>query len=70
MASMTYEDALEERLVYGTPEVVANRLGEIRDQLGLSGVIMEPNVGGQISQDRLETSVRLFGQVVAPRLRA
>jgi alkanesulfonate monooxygenase SsuD/methylene tetrahydromethanopterin reductase-like flavin-dependent oxidoreductase (luciferase family) len=68
MASMTYEDALQDRLVYGTPEVVASRLGEIRDELDLSGVIVEPNVGGQISPDRLNNSIRLFGQEVAPRL--
>ncbi|PKB80344.1 MAG: hypothetical protein BZY88_09080 [SAR202 cluster bacterium Io17-Chloro-G9] len=67
MARMTYEDALQDRLVYGTPEVVASRLAEIRDQVDLSGVIVEPNVGGQISPDRLNNSIRLIGQEVAPR---
>mgnify|MGYP001614269734 CR=1 FL=1 len=42
--------------------IVDDRLGEIRDELGLSGVLMEPNVGGLISPDRLEHSIRLFGQ--------
>ena len=68
MSSMTYEDALQDRLVYGTPEVVASRLAEIRDELDLSGVIVEPNVGGQILPDRLTNSIRLFGQEVAPGL--
>ena len=68
ISSMTYEDALQDRLVYGTPEVVASRLAEIRDELDLSGVIVEPNVGGQISPDRLSNSIRLFGQEVAPGL--
>jgi alkanesulfonate monooxygenase SsuD/methylene tetrahydromethanopterin reductase-like flavin-dependent oxidoreductase (luciferase family) len=70
MASLTYESALQDRLVYGTPDAVANRLNELRDELGLSGVLMEPNVGGLISPDRLEHSIRLFGQEVAPRLAA
>ena len=68
MASMTYEDALQDRLVYGTPEVVASRLAEIRDELDLSGVIVEPNVGGEISPDRLNNSIHLFAREVAPRL--
>ena len=68
MAAMTYEDALQDRLVFGTPETVANRLGEIRDELGLSGVIVEPNVGGLIPPEILENSIRLIGQEVAPRL--
>ena len=68
LANITYEQALEDRLVYGTPEAVANRLGELEDQLGLSGVIMEPNVGGLIPAERLANSIRLFGQEVAPRM--
>ena len=69
LANMTYEDALEDRLIYGTPDFVAQRLEEWRDLLGLSGVIMEPNVGGNISPELLDTSARLFGQEVAPRFR-
>ena len=68
LANLTYEDALEDRLIYGTPDAVAQRLAEWRDWLGLSGVIMEPNVGGIISPELLDTSMRLFGQEVAPRL--
>ncbi len=64
---MTYEDALEDRLIYGTPDSVASRLTEWRDRLGLSVVIMEPNVGGLISPDLLSNSIRLFGQEVAPK---
>ena len=68
LANMTYEDALGDRLIYGTPDQVIARMKEWRDRLGLSGVIMEPNVGGLISPDRLEASIRLFGQEVAPKL--
>jgi hypothetical protein len=46
----------------------ANRLRELRDELDLSGVLMEPNVGGLIPVERVEHSIRLFGQEVAPRL--
>ena len=70
LTSLTYESALQDRLVYGTPDAVANRLRELRDELGLSGILMEPNVGGTIPPERLEYSIRLFGQEVAPRLRS
>jgi alkanesulfonate monooxygenase SsuD/methylene tetrahydromethanopterin reductase-like flavin-dependent oxidoreductase (luciferase family) len=70
LANLTYESALQDRLVYGTPDAVASRLQELRDELGLSGVLMEPNVGGIISPERLDTSVRLFGQEVAPQLQS
>jgi alkanesulfonate monooxygenase SsuD/methylene tetrahydromethanopterin reductase-like flavin-dependent oxidoreductase (luciferase family) len=69
LSSITYEDALQDRLVYGTPQAVVHRLDELRGELGLSGVIMEPNVGGLIPQDRLINSIRLFGQEVAPDLK-
>jgi alkanesulfonate monooxygenase SsuD/methylene tetrahydromethanopterin reductase-like flavin-dependent oxidoreductase (luciferase family) len=70
LASLTYESALQDRLVYGTPDIVANRLKELRDELGLSGVLMEPNVGGLLSPERLDDSIRLFGQAVAPQLQS
>jgi alkanesulfonate monooxygenase SsuD/methylene tetrahydromethanopterin reductase-like flavin-dependent oxidoreductase (luciferase family) len=68
LANLTYESALQDRLVYGTPDTVVNRLKELRDELGLSGVLMEPNVGGLMTPDRLENSIRLFGQEVARQL--
>ena len=68
LASLTYESALQDRLVYGTPDIVANRLKEFRDELGLSGVLMEPNVGALLSPERLDDSICLFGQAVAPQL--
>ena len=63
-----YEMLLRERVAYGTPDVVTHRLQQIIDELGLSGVIMIPNVGGQVPKEQLSTSIRLFGEEVAPRL--
>ena len=69
LASITYEDLLRDRLVYGTPEMVTERLAEVRDALDLSGVVIEPNVGGRIPQERVINSIRLFAHEVAPELR-
>jgi len=70
LANLTYESALQDRLVYGAPDAVVKRLRELQNELGLSGVLMEPNVGGLLSPDRLDNSMRLFGQEVAPQLQS
>src|SRR5262245_2930478 len=69
LAELTYDDVLRDRVAYGTPDMVVERLGQLRDQLGLSGVIMESNVGGRIPLERVLTSIRLYAREVAPRLR-
>lgn len=69
LAHVTYDDLLRDRVAYGTPDMVVDRLRELRDTLGLSGVIMESNVGGRIPLERVLTSIRLYAQEVAPRLR-
>lgn len=69
LAHTTYQDLLGERLAYGTPQAVTERLAQWRDRLGLTGVIIESNVGGRIPPERVSTSIRLFAQEVAPPLR-
>jgi alkanesulfonate monooxygenase SsuD/methylene tetrahydromethanopterin reductase-like flavin-dependent oxidoreductase (luciferase family) len=70
LATLTYESALQDRLVYGTPDAVARRLRALQAELGLSGVLMEPNVGGLMPPEHLDNSIRLFGQEVAPQLQS
>jgi len=69
LSNLTYDDVLRDRVAYGTPDMVVDRLRQLRDQLGLAGVIIESNVGGRIPLDRVLNSIRLYAQEVAPRLR-
>jgi alkanesulfonate monooxygenase SsuD/methylene tetrahydromethanopterin reductase-like flavin-dependent oxidoreductase (luciferase family) len=69
LSQVTYEELLRDRLAYGSPETVGQKLCHLRDELGLSGVIMESNVGGQLSPDQVLNSIRLYAQEVAPILR-
>jgi alkanesulfonate monooxygenase SsuD/methylene tetrahydromethanopterin reductase-like flavin-dependent oxidoreductase (luciferase family) len=69
LSNVTYDELLADRLAYGTPDMVVERLTRWRDQLGLAGVIMEPNVGGRMPLDGVLRSIRLYAQEVAPRLR-
>ncbi|MSQ05866.1 MAG: LLM class flavin-dependent oxidoreductase [Dehalococcoidia bacterium] len=69
LADVTYDELLQDRLAYGTPDMVVQRLRDLRDRMGLKGVMIEPNVGGGISVDRVMNSVRLFAREVAPNLK-
>ena len=69
LLNTTYDDLLADRVAYGTPEQVAERLISIRDELGLTGVIMEPNVGGSVPAERVQNSIRLYAEEVGPALR-
>jgi alkanesulfonate monooxygenase SsuD/methylene tetrahydromethanopterin reductase-like flavin-dependent oxidoreductase (luciferase family) len=69
LSSVSYDDLLRGRVAYGMPEMVAERLRELQGALGLSGIILEPNVGGYIPRELVFRSVRLFAEEVAPRLR-
>ena len=51
------------------PRASTERLSALRHAVGLSGIIMEPNVGGRIPHELLLHSMRLFAQEVAPSLR-
>jgi alkanesulfonate monooxygenase SsuD/methylene tetrahydromethanopterin reductase-like flavin-dependent oxidoreductase (luciferase family) len=69
LATLTYEEILRERVVFGTPRHVVERLRTLQQTLGLSGIIIEPNIGGDIPRERVARSMDLFAQEVAPRLR-
>jgi alkanesulfonate monooxygenase SsuD/methylene tetrahydromethanopterin reductase-like flavin-dependent oxidoreductase (luciferase family) len=69
LATLTYEDVVRERVVFGTPEHVVRQLQTLGETVGLSGLIMEANIGGRISPGSVLQSIRLFAQEVAPRLR-
>ncbi len=69
LSAITYEDLLRGRVAYGNPDTVSNLLREITEQLGLSGVIAEVNVGGGISRAKVLASVNRFVADVAPALR-
>jgi alkanesulfonate monooxygenase SsuD/methylene tetrahydromethanopterin reductase-like flavin-dependent oxidoreductase (luciferase family) len=69
MAALTYEDILARKVVSGTPERVTERLGELRAQLGIDGVIAELNPGGLIPLARETRSMELLAREVIPALR-
>ena len=64
---MTYEEALKGTVLIGSPASVAERLEELRQELGLDGVLMELNCGGRIPHANVTTALRLLCQEVMPQ---
>jgi alkanesulfonate monooxygenase SsuD/methylene tetrahydromethanopterin reductase-like flavin-dependent oxidoreductase (luciferase family) len=68
LQTMTYDEARQGRAILGTPEMVADRLAELREQLGLSGILAELNCGGLVPHERVMRSLQLLCEKVQPRL--
>jgi alkanesulfonate monooxygenase SsuD/methylene tetrahydromethanopterin reductase-like flavin-dependent oxidoreductase (luciferase family) len=64
-----YDEVLKDRLMYGTPEGVIDRLNMYKNLLGISGVVLETNYGGQIPADKLNKSLQLIADKVMPAFR-
>ena len=69
LSDVTYDDVLRDRAAYGDPEEVIERLGELRTELRLTGVLAEMNVGGLVPKESILNSLRLFAERVAPEFR-
>ncbi|HSX80583.1 MAG TPA: LLM class flavin-dependent oxidoreductase [Candidatus Saccharimonadia bacterium] len=69
LANTPYDDILKQRLLYGTPGAVVDRLQEYQDALGITGVVLEMNYGGRIPYERVINSVRFLTEKVAPKFK-
>jgi alkanesulfonate monooxygenase SsuD/methylene tetrahydromethanopterin reductase-like flavin-dependent oxidoreductase (luciferase family) len=68
LRQQSYDEILEELVVYGTPEAVTERLLELREALGHSALSVWMNVGSHVPHERVLASMRLFAERVIPRL--
>ncbi len=67
LQAITYEEALRDKVVVGTPDMVIDRLIELRDELGLDGILAEMNCGSLVPHERVMNSLRLLCDKVMPR---
>jgi alkanesulfonate monooxygenase SsuD/methylene tetrahydromethanopterin reductase-like flavin-dependent oxidoreductase (luciferase family) len=66
---MNYETVRREKGIVGTPEMVTERLMELRDGAKLSGVSAEINPGSLLSHEQVMESLRLYIQEVMPHFK-
>jgi Luciferase-like monooxygenase len=69
LATLSHEHILRERVAVGGAQSLVTRLRELREQLRLDGIIVEPNPGGRISLDNMMRSLKILAAEVAPALR-
>jgi alkanesulfonate monooxygenase SsuD/methylene tetrahydromethanopterin reductase-like flavin-dependent oxidoreductase (luciferase family) len=69
LQTISYEDALRNKVIVGTPEFVAMRLRDLKRDLGLSGILAEVNCGGLLPIEKVMCSLQLMCEEVVPCLR-
>lgn len=65
---LTYDDIPREKVVIGSPATVAARLSQLRDQLGIDGILAELNFGAILPPETMMRSLQLLCQDVRARL--
>ena len=69
-APSTMRKCCSSKIIVGTPAMVADRLAQLQDELGLSGILAEMNCGMRIPNERVVNSLRLMCQKVIPQFRS
>ena len=67
---MDYDDWLRDKVAYGTPDAVVERLGSLQEELGLDQVMFEVNFGSLIPHERQLSCLKLFTEEVIPQLKS
>jgi len=65
---MTYDDWLRDKVVFGTPDTVVPRLQQLREELGLTQMLYEINLGRQLPYALQVKNLRMINEHVLPHL--
>ncbi|OLE34698.1 MAG: hypothetical protein AUG47_00490 [Alphaproteobacteria bacterium 13_1_20CM_3_64_12] len=66
MQTITYDEALRDKIIVGSPERVTDRLMGLQETLGLDGILCEMNRGTKIPHERVMKSLQLLCEKVKP----
>jgi alkanesulfonate monooxygenase SsuD/methylene tetrahydromethanopterin reductase-like flavin-dependent oxidoreductase (luciferase family) len=69
LQTIDYDEVLREKIIVGTPRMVADRLHALREELGLDGILAEMNCGSRIPHAQVLRSLELLCQAVMPEFR-
>ena len=69
LQTVSYEEALRDKMIVGTPDQVAEKLQRLRQEIGLDGILAELNPGSLIPHELVMNALRLLCQEVMPRFR-
>ena len=66
--NMSYDDWFRDKVAYGTPDSVTDKLQMLTEELGLDQIMFEVNFGNLIPLGNQVNSLRLMMEIVAPNL--
>lgn len=66
LEKLTYEEILETKVIFGSPDRVIDRLGQFKEMLGLTGFTAELNPGGLLPVEAVHRSLKLLAEEVMP----
>jgi hypothetical protein len=66
---MSYDDWVRDKVAFGTPEMVADKLHRLQKELGLTQLIYEINYGNLLPNELQLNSLRMFNQQVIPQFK-
>jgi alkanesulfonate monooxygenase SsuD/methylene tetrahydromethanopterin reductase-like flavin-dependent oxidoreductase (luciferase family) len=67
LLTVSYEDALRDKMIVGTPDQVSEKLEGLRQEIGLDGILAELNPGSLVPHAQVMNALRLLCKEVAPR---
>jgi len=68
LASLSYDEILTTKVAFGTGPSLIDRLGRLKEELGVKGIAAELNPGGLLSTDQELRSLRILTHEVKPAL--
>ena len=57
---------LETKIAFGTGDSLIDRFTQLKEELGLDGIVAELNAGGLIPEERVLRSLRIVTEQVMP----
>ena len=66
---MEYDDWIRDKVIFGTPDAVVDKIKGLIEELGLDQIMYEINYGNLIPYDRQINSLKLITQEVLPQVR-
>jgi alkanesulfonate monooxygenase SsuD/methylene tetrahydromethanopterin reductase-like flavin-dependent oxidoreductase (luciferase family) len=66
LSSLSYEDVLSTKVAFGTGPALVDRLGQLKEELTLTGIAAELNPGGNLSAEREMRTLQILTQQVRP----
>ena len=69
LQNIDYDEVIKSKIIVGTPAMVTDRLAQLREELGLSGILAELNCGMRIPALQVLNSLQMMCSEVTPQFK-